>query len=150
MPENTYSGWSVTFSSCSTTTATGDYSRYLTPREEREEERFLRAERDPSYREARKRAKRKLRQHLTHEQWVEYECNGTFLVRSATGKVFRLRDGWIANVEELNADGKQIHAWCAHVPRDCPVEDNLLAQLLYLTASEETESEFLRRANKHW
>ena len=110
---------------------------------------------------AERKAKALLREHLSDEQLVEYETDGSFTVETADGaRRYRIGRGIAGNVRLLAcredppvlvaANGRPIREgarFCAHVYHpdgDVPVEDNQLAQKLLIEAAEE---QFLAMAN---
>jgi hypothetical protein len=91
------------------------------------------------------RAKRLLKEVLTSEQWEQYLADGSFMVRSQSGAIYRLRHGWAGNVQLLDDTGRATDSFCIHPRENVPYEDNLIAQMMMLTSQE---SEFLRVANR--
>lgn len=94
---------------------------------------------------AERRAEKLLLANLTAEQAREYEAlRKSFTVIATSGKhyeIYRTRTG---NVYEVNPDGNWLAQYCAVLPRDVPLADQLLAQKLML---EYDEPRFLRTAN---
>lgn len=117
----------------------------------RERVRALRA------RVAQRRAEQLLLENLTEQQRESWKHNRFFSVDSADGRrTYRIRSGITGNVlvirdadvpwhKPRRPDGV-LRAYCCHLTPNaqCPVEDNVLAQKLWLEAREE---DFLAMAN---
>lgn len=100
-------------------------------------------------RAARLRARLLLRENLTEAQKAELadKCYFTLqIIDSETGerRNYRIHQGRSRNVEQVDDNGRRIRTLCAHPAIDCPDEDTMLAQKLWL---ETREKEFLRVAN---
>jgi len=92
--------------------------------------------------EAEHRAEILLRSMLTDEQVEQLDRMSAFVVETETKKyLVRHR----RRVQELDADGNPIAAYCIHPRKYVPGHDTMLAQKLLLEADE---AEFLRIANK--
>ena len=82
---------------------------------------------------------------LTPAERKTMEKMAALVVRSQTGRTFRLRRSRSRNVDEMDADGNVIARFCIHPQDHMPHGDLLLAQKLML---ETDEAEFLRIANR--
>lgn len=94
-------------------------------------------------REARTRAERTLLAAMTDEQRESYLTRGAFRVVGEDGKTYEVRRGRIHNVEELDAEGRQVVNYCI-THGEIPDEDILLAQKMLLEGNIAT---FKRIAN---
>ncbi len=92
-----------------------------------------------------KRAEELLLRHLDAEQRESYAAEKAFHVVSATGKRYKIRNGWSGNVDEINEAGQAFMRYCIHPKIGVPTPDNMLAQKLML---ETREDDFRRIANK--
>jgi len=104
-----------------------------------------RDQRDKERQEANERAEALLLAHLTPDQRETLERMRHFVVQSERGRVYHLRRGRLANVDEMDKD-RVVAQYCIH-PSICniPEADSLLAQKLMLEMNEE---QFLRIANR--
>jgi len=93
--------------------------------------------------EARARAERLLRSHLSPDQVRDLDQHNWFEVHVAD-RVYRLLRGRMGNVR-LMCDGKAVAQFCIHPKTDVPDADTMLAQKLMLESDEES---FLRIANR--
>ena len=96
-------------------------------------------------REATRRARELLVAHLSPVQCGEVERGRAFTVRGASGRLYRIGFGTVANIEALDEAGGAEYRLCA-CPRQVPVWSAMLAQKLML---ESREAEFLRVAVRH-
>jgi hypothetical protein len=91
------------------------------------------------------KAQKLLLEHLSEEQREQWARLKSFIVRSLSGKQYRLREGTHGNVDLLGPDGKVLETWCVPaaphqvgVPdHTVPLEDKLLTQKLWLEHDEE-------------
>jgi hypothetical protein len=101
----------------------------LTPEEieaerQRERERQRRhAEREQHRLLIKTRADRLLRWHLTPEQRASLDRHGHFIVIGESGKRYRIRHGYMRNIDLLDANGKAVKTYCAHPGENLPVGD---------------------------
>jgi len=95
--------------------------------------------------EARERARALLHRHLSDRQRISLVQSSYFDVRTASGRRYRIRQGRVRNVDQLNDEGFRVATYCAHPGIECPDEDTMLTQLLWLQHDEE---HFLRIANR--
>lgn len=98
---------------------------------------------------AKGRAQILLRESLTDEQKAELAEKRYFtlqVIDSQTGarRNYRIHQGRARNVEQVDDNGRRLRTLCAHPAIDCPDEDTMLAQKLWL---EHREADFLRVAN---
>jgi len=98
---------------------------------------------------ARQRAQRLLGECLSPAQREELAARGYFTIEtldSASGerRRYRINRGRSRNVQRVDDTGRVLRPLCAHPAIDCPDEDTMLAQKLWL---ETRESDFLRVAN---
>lgn len=98
---------------------------------------------------ARERAQVLLREHLTDAQKAELADKRFFslsTIDSKTGeeRLYRIHQGRAGNVEQVDASGRRLKKFCIHPQIDCPDEDTMLAQKLWL---ETQEDRFLQVAN---
>lgn len=121
--------------------------RLNTPEEQAEIDRVRAA-----YRYERQRAKERaevlLIENLSGQQLQEYRDRGTFTVAvpGPPPRLFQIQKARVANILELNAQGRPIGRYCVHPSLDCPDADTMLAQKLWL---ENQPEELLRMANRH-
>ena len=94
--------------------------------------------------EATANAKALLVAHLTLEQREMLDKQSAIIVETETRR-YRLRLGWVQNVDELDKDGKRLGCFCIHPSVSVPAHDNLLAQKLMLETDEDA---FRRIANR--
>lgn len=95
--------------------------------------------------EAQQKAEELLRETLEKEQLDQYEKTKWFFIISQSGKRYRIRNGWIGNIDELNEEDLIVATYCIHPQRRIPIEDSMLTQKLMLEADE---PRFLQIANK--
>lgn len=95
--------------------------------------------------EAAERAAALLDQHLSPEQRAMLKKSGEFEVESQSGKIYLIRKGRQQNVYSLDEHRKKTMQYCIHPDDNCPDQDTMLAQMLWLKWNE---PEFLRIANK--
>ncbi len=92
------------------------------------------------------RAETLLGRFLDDAQRDSWTREGFFDLRVGD-KTYRLRRGMAGNIDLLrDGTGVRHRTYCAHLPSEMPVADNVLAQLLML---REDEASFLRLANVH-
>ena len=126
------------------------------PPPETEEQQQARLEREQRFREEREAAQREretakckaeelLRDSLNAEQLEQFDKTEWFFVIGQSGKCYRIRHGWIGNVDELDQDDMVVAEYCIHPQIQVPVEDSMLVQKLMLEADE---SRFMEIANK--
>jgi len=102
--------------------------------------------------EARLRAKKLLRTHLTPEQIQSYQTQGFFEIEALSGRLWRLYPHWSGNLQLMRGKGANANSGTAYERtvkegtsicvyarhptdhEDMPIEDNLLAQVLMLRA----------------
>jgi len=118
---------------------------------EREKERRLAAEKRAAEAElAKHKAEMLLLGHLSPKQRDDLVTKGCFYVEipHENGKIerYRIDRGSHGNVKQLDEKGSIIRSFCVQPP-DCPAGDAMLAQKLFLEASEETRREFWEIAN---
>lgn len=155
----TWTSWATSGTSTTTTstvwngwTATADVyaPRRTTPERQALDEAALAASRARAQRlaqeeaEAKERADKLLREHLSAEQKAQLEKENGFEVESASGKKYLITRGRAGNVYSLDAKRRKVAKHCIHPVEYCPDQDTMLAQLLWLKWNEE---EFLRVAN---
>lgn len=115
------------------------------------EERQQRAAAEAKEREAATvRAQLILREHLTDEQKAELADKRYFTltkIDSVTGerRHYRIHQGRSGNVEQVDENGKKVRRFCIHPRINCPDEDTMLTQMLWLRTQED---EFRRVANQ--
>jgi hypothetical protein len=91
------------------------------------------------------RAQELLRCWLSPQQRAQYDTRGSFeVVGSDTGRRYRICKGSIFNIQELDADGIQVRAWCVTADRIATGDVNLSQKI----ALENFESEVLMIANR--
>lgn len=84
---------------------------------------------------------------LNEVQRAHVQAHGYFVVRGKSGQLYRIRRGWAANVDAINARGEVTQRLCAHPLSYMPDGDLMAAQKLMLeTADEEL---FLKTAIRH-
>ena len=100
---------------------------------------------------AKQRAALILRESLTPEQQAELAEKNYFTIRSirpnGEERHYRIHRGRSHNVERVDASGRKIRRYCMHPIVNCPDEDTMLTQKLWLQ-NPDLEDEFLRRANQ--
>lgn len=100
-------------------------------------------------RRAQRRALALLLRFIAPEQREDLRRHGHFQVRGgATGCLYRIRRGRVANIDVLDAAGTVLRRLCAHPALDVPDSDTMLAQALYLQSAA-NEEQFVRTANVH-
>lgn len=93
------------------------------------------------------RARELLVSFLTKPQRREFAKHKAVTIIGASGQVYRITYGKIANIEVLAPGGRLLHRLCVHPENpELPVEDVMLSQLLHLRADEDV---LVRRANIH-
>lgn len=102
---------------------------------------------------ARQRAARRalatLLRFISAEQREELRQHGHFLVRGgASGNLYRIRRGRVANIDVLDGAGAVLLRLCAHPALEVPDSDTMLAQALHLQSAA-NEEQFVRTANVH-
>jgi hypothetical protein len=106
------------------------------------------AERKKQTAAAQVRAKALLDSLLTKEQQESLEKNGFFYVIGADGHMYKIGRGWSGNLERVDPTTKKtLVKFCVHPAKNVPVEDNLVAQKLYLETDPKT---LLKTANVHF
>ena len=97
---------------------------------------------------ARDKARQLLLHHLDDRQRIDLASNGYFdletISREGERRRYRIRRGRAGNVFRLDEQGHQVKRYCIHPVIDCPDEDTMLTQKLWLEKNEEL---FLRTAN---
>jgi hypothetical protein len=94
---------------------------------------------------AQKRAEQLLLTHLTHEQEKAWKENKVLFITGQSGKRYKIRHGVAHNIWEVDEHGNHVKEFCVHIDHyGCPVEDNVLAQILGLRFNERAT---LRKAN---
>jgi hypothetical protein len=96
-------------------------------------------------RHASQRALTLLRRCLDESQRAEFERTRGFVVRSPSGRRYRITYGTTANIDLVGEGGEILCRLCAR-PLDVPAPAVMLAQKLML---ESEEAEFLRLAARH-
>ena len=94
---------------------------------------------------ARQKARALLLSRLTPEQADHYSRLRFFYVRAPSGHRYRIRHGRARNVEHVDDLGNRLATLCAHPAIDCPDEDTMLTQMLWLQSNE---AQFLQVANR--
>lgn len=92
-------------------------------------------------------ARELLEENLSWRQRRQLRKHRWFLVRGSEGGTYRIRRGWVRNVEEVTRWWKDHeNTWCGGFSawRGFPIEDHLLAQKLLI---ERDEGEFRTLAN---
>lgn len=79
-------------------------------------------------------------------QKEQFEKHGWFLVKSKK-HVYRIRRGWSANIDRLDADGKVTDQLCIHPRQAIPLADLMAAQKLMLET--DAEEQLLATAYRH-
>jgi hypothetical protein len=84
-----------------------------------------------------KRAYALLKKWLSPEQLALFERKGYFEVRgSHSGRRYRIRCGQQFNIDQLDAKGAGVAAWCFVPAGNLPVGDIMLAQKIALETNE--------------
>lgn len=94
--------------------------------------------------EAEERAESILTDNLNREQKEAYAARKIIPITTAKGRMYVIKKGRAGNVYRIDESGKEIEKFCIHPVEQCPDEDVMLAQLLWLRWCE---NEFLRVAN---
>lgn len=99
---------------------------------------------------ARQKAQLLLDQHLSEKQRSDLAAKGHFeltTIHSQSGerRRYRINRGRAGNVERIDENGKRLSRYCIHPVINCPDEDTMLTQKLWLETNEEL---FLRTANR--
>ena len=92
---------------------------------------------------AKRKAEKLLLSELNDDQIIDFKARRAFKLRSASGKLFELREGRSRNIKLLNEDGTVKRTYCIHPAEYVPDCDTLLAQKFYLECNEE---EFMKVA----
>lgn len=99
---------------------------------------------------ARERAQILLRESLSEAQREELANKGYFSLQSIArdGRIrnYRIRQGQVRNIQEVDASGRILSTICAHPRMRVPDEDAMLIQKLMLE-SQDGHDDFLRIAN---
>lgn len=82
--------------------------------------------------DARRAARKLLRNWMTPEQRITWETRGWFDVTGSLGNGYRIHQSWTGNVQEKGRRGRR---WCGY-PRGLPDEDMYLAQALAIMSDE--------------
>ena len=91
------------------------------------------------------RSQHLLRSWLSSEQLANYDTFGHFVVvRSDTGKRYRILKGRVFNIQELDAGGREYCTWCFAPDRVATGDVNLAQKI----ALENFENRALRIANR--
>jgi hypothetical protein len=97
---------------------------------------------------AEKRAEKLLQETLSAKQREELATKGFFtletIAASGERRIYRIKRGRSANVEQVDVNGNRIKRLCIHPVAPVPDADTMVAQKLMLETGEE---EFLRIAN---
>ncbi len=97
---------------------------------------------------AERRAEKLLQETLSAKQREELASKGFFtletIAKSGERRIYRIKRGRTANVEQVDEQGNRIKRLCAHPTAIVPDADTMVAQKLMLESQEE---EFLRIAN---
>ena len=98
--------------------------------------------------QARKKAKILLLENLNEIQKNEFTKDGFFFVKSPSGRVYRLQEGRSINIDLMKGNSRiEVEKrLCAHPAIDCPNEDTMLAQKVFL---EHMERDFLNVAKEY-
>ncbi len=92
-----------------------------------------------------------LAENLTEEQRAELADKKYFTLKSlrpnGEERIYRIHRGQSHNIERVDAAGNRMQRYCMHPIINCPVEDTMLTQKLWLQ-NPELEDELLRRANR--
>lgn len=93
-----------------------------------------------------KKADKLLESVLNSVQKSQLKDNDYFLLKSQSGKIYRIRKGRSANVDLLDAHGKIVDTLCAYPGMDVPDGDTMAAQKILLECDE---ANFLKVAIRH-
>lgn len=92
-----------------------------------------------------------LRESLSPEQRAELADKHYFTLRKISRdgeeRIYRIHKGRSHNIERVDASGRRLQRYCMHPIINCPDEDTMLTQKLWLQ-DEQLEEELLRRANR--
>lgn len=92
-----------------------------------------------------------LRESLSPEQRAELADKQYFTLRKISQdgeeRIYRIHKGRSHNIERVDASGRRLQRYCMHPIINCPDEDTMLTQKLWLQ-DEQLEEELLRRANR--
>lgn len=94
---------------------------------------------------ARKKAEALLQESLDLKQREQFDKTRWFYVIGQSGKRYRIRHGWIGNIDEIGEKDMVVAGYCIHPQIQVPIEDSMLIQKLML---EGDEQRFLEIANK--
>lgn len=109
----------------------------------------LRAQREEQDRQramAIKRADRLLESVLSSAQKSQLKDKDYFLLKSQSGKIYRIRKGRSTNVDLLDENGKVVDILCAYPGLNVPDGDTMAAQKIMLECDE---ADFLKIAIRH-
>ena len=101
-------------------------------------------EREQKRKEAEEKAEKILAENLDEEQRKDLAEKGEFEVESQSGRRYAVARGRAGNVFSLDEQRRKVAKYCIHPEIDCPDEDTILAQVLWLKWNE---IEFLHIAN---
>lgn len=97
---------------------------------------------------ARQKAAALLEQHLSEPQRAQLREKGHFeldvISKGGERRRYRIKRGRHGNVHRLDEQGREVRRYCIHPLIQCPDEDTMLTQKLWLENDEEL---FLRTAN---
>jgi alkanesulfonate monooxygenase SsuD/methylene tetrahydromethanopterin reductase-like flavin-dependent oxidoreductase (luciferase family) len=113
--------------------------------ESEREEAQRQLQRDKEREEAQRKAKELLRGILDKKQLEQFNKTKWFFVVGESGKRYRIRHGWVGNVDEINQDDMVVATYCIHPQIRVPIEDSMAIQKLMLEANE---SMFKQVANR--
>lgn len=94
--------------------------------------------------EAEEKAEKLLQENLDQEQKAAYAERKVIPITTQRGNRYLIRRGRVGNVVRLDDKSREIEKFCIHPIEQCPDEDVMLTQLLWLRWCEE---DFLRVAN---
>ena len=101
-------------------------------------------QRQREQKEAEEKAEKLLQENLDREQKAAYVERKVIPITTAKGNRYLIYKGRAGNVVKLDERDRAIEKFCIHPIEQCPDEDVMLSQLLWLRWMEE---EFLRVAN---
>ena len=117
--------------------------------EEQKELRQARLEKERQLKEKRDAAQRKAEELLCgvldEGQLEQFKKTKWFFVVSQSGRRYRIRHGWIENIDELDRNDMVIAKHCIHPYSRVPIEDSMLIQKLMLEADEKRFEEIANR-----
>lgn len=117
---------------------------------ERERERIEREKQRNKERDAAQRkAKELLRGILDKKQLAQFNKTKWFYVVGQSGQRYRIRHGWIGNIDELNTDDMVVATYCIHPQMHVPIEDSMAIQKLMLEADESRFKQVANRSQLH-